>query len=224
MREIRFLDVYKRLFNHFGPRHWWPAETALEVIVGAILTQQVAWRNVETAIANLKRRNVFDPVSLLAVPDEELWELIRPTRFFRQKVARLKDLCRVVMEEFDGDLSAFLAQEPNALRTRLLAIRGIGKETADSIVLYAAKQPVFVIDSYTHRIFSRLGLTTGSESYDALQEQFVKNLPRDVGLFNEYHALIVALGHHICFNRNPDCARCPLNELCRHGLSNPDAD
>ncbi|MBU4533834.1 MAG: endonuclease III domain-containing protein [Eubacteriales bacterium] len=216
MDEAKYLDVFERLANHFGPRQWWPAETTFEVIIGAILTQQVAWRNVETAIANLKRRDVLDAARLLAVPDEELWELIRPTRFFRQKATRLKDFCRVVVDDYHGDLSAFLAQEAGILRARLLGLRGIGKETADSIILYASGQPVFVIDSYTHRIFSRLGLTSGSESYDKLQARFVQNLPQELVLFNEYHALIVTLGHHICRTQTPHCGQCPLNDICQH--------
>lgn len=215
MKQNTYVTIYKRLLDHFGPRHWWPAESRFEVIVGAILTQQVAWRNVETAIENLKRGGLLDPQMLLSAPDEDLWRMIRPTRYYRQKASRLKEFCRVLVEEYQADLSRFLTQDAKLLRTILLKMRGIGKETADSIILYAAGQPVFVIDAYTHRIFTRLGLAAGGESYDVLQAQFTSNLPRKTALYNEYHALIVALGHHICLNRNPKCALCPLADLCR---------
>ncbi len=210
-----YMEVYKQLLAHFGPRHWWPAETRFEVIVGAILTQQVAWKNVETAIDNLKGAGLLDPQMLLATPDEELWRLIRSTRYYRQKATRLKTFCRVLIEEYRGDLSAFLSLDLPDLRTILLKMHGIGKETADSIILYAAGQPIFVIDAYTHRIFSRLGLTSGRETYDALQERFMSNLPLEASLFNEYHALIVALGHHYCLRRKPRCVHCPLSDFCR---------
>ncbi|AZK59750.1 endonuclease III domain-containing protein [Candidatus Desulforudis audaxviator] len=210
------LDVYERLYAHYGPRHWWPAESAFEVIVGAILTQQVSWRNVEKAIANLKARDSLSVEGILALPHAELGLLIRPTRYYNQKTQRLKDVCLVIREDFGGDTGLFLQQEPGALRRRLLAVRGIGKETADSILLYAAGRPVFVIDHYTHRILKRLGLAHGGESYDQLQHLFEAHLPLNAALFNEYHALLVTHGHRLCLKTGPRCPECPLSDLCAH--------
>lgn len=215
LREL-LLDVFNRLLHHFGPRHWWPAETPFEVVVGAILTQQVAWRNVEKAIANLKEAGCLSPKGILAVPEEALWAMIRPTRFYRQKAARLREFCRMVVEEFEGNLDALFALDAPVLRSRLLAINGIGEETADSIILYAAQQPVFVIDNYTKRITARLGWQDGNVSYAALQRWFTEHLPRETALYNEYHALIDALGHNICLKEKPRCTECPLGGLCRH--------
>jgi endonuclease-3 related protein len=213
LREF-LLDVYGRLYRHFGPRHWWPADTPFEVIVGAILTQQVSWGNVEKAINNLKERQYLSVAGILALSHEELGLLIRPTRYFNQKAQRLKDVCRVIREEFGDDVDAFLKEETGALRNRLLKVRGVGKETADSILLYAAGRPVFVIDSYTHRILQRLGRAHGRETYDELQCLFESHLPRDVTLFSEYHALLVALGHHTCLKSRPQCSGCPLAGVC----------
>ncbi|MFZ5897577.1 MAG: endonuclease III domain-containing protein [Bacillota bacterium] len=213
MRE-HLLDVFNRLLDHFGPRHWWPAETPFEVVVGAILTQQVSWRNVEKAISKLKEAGCLSPQGILAIPEERLWELIRATRFYRQKAARLREFCRMVVEEFEGNLDALFALDTPVLRGRLLAINGIGEETADSIILYAAQQPVFVIDNYTKRIMARLGWQDANVSYAALQRWFTEHLPRETALYNEYHALIDALGHNICLKERPRCGDCPLNELC----------
>ncbi len=210
------MDVYRRLSAHFGPRHWWPADTPFEVIVGAILTQQVAWRNVEQAIGNLKEAGHLSVDGILSLSEEKLGLLIRPTRYYNQKARRLREICRLIQDNFAGDVEAFLNQEAAALRAQLLAVRGIGKETADSIVLYAAGHPVFVVDQYTHRILQRLGLAHGRESYDDLQRLFTSNLPRDAALFNEYHALLVALGHHICLKARPRCEVCPLGDVCAY--------
>ncbi|MEW6541316.1 MAG: endonuclease III domain-containing protein [Bacillota bacterium] len=215
MREF-LREVYERLYAHFGPRRWWPADSAFEVIVGAILTQQVSWKNVEKAIANLRAGNALSVRMILALPHVELGLLIRPTRYYNQKAQRLKDVCLMINEESGGDTMRFLQQEPGSLRRRLLAVRGIGRETADSILLYAAGRPVFVIDHYTHRILQRLGRAHGRESYDELQRLFEAHLPRDPALFNEYHALLVAHGHHLCLKTSPRCPECPLADLCAY--------
>lgn len=210
----KLLLVFKRLLEHFGPRYWWPAETPFEVVLGAILTQSVAWRNVEMAIENLKRLDLMAPERILSCPREVLEEAIRPTRYYRQKAERLRDFCRVLCQEFGEDLSAMFELEEEALRQKLLAVKGIGPETADSIILYAANKPVFVVDAYTKRVFSRLGFLAESLTYREVQEFFTANLPLDLYLFNEYHALIDALGQNICLATNPKCGDCPLKDMC----------
>lgn len=210
------LAIFDRLLQHFGPRHWWPAETAFEVIVGAILTQQVAWRNTAAAIARLKQEGCLSPQAILALSDPILWDLIRPTRFYRQKAERLRAFCRMLQEDYGGELDRLFALDVKALRRRLLALPGIGEETADSIILYAAGKPIFVIDAYTQRIFTRLGLIDRPMSYGALQNRIMELLPRDVSLYNEFHALLDGLGHHLCRRQNPCCSSCPLDDLCSH--------
>jgi endonuclease-3 related protein len=208
------MDVYDRLYGHFGPRHWWPADNSFEMIVGAILTQNVTWRSVTSAIANLKAASLLSLEGLLAVREEELSPLLRSTRYHIQKARKLQAFCQVVATEHGGDLDAFLSQDAVSLRRRLLNIYGIGPETADAILLYAAGKPVFVIDAYTNRIFHRLGYFPERISYREMQSFFMEHLPADVSLYNEYHAQIDALGHHICTAR-PHCDACPLAGNCR---------
>ncbi|MEW6771472.1 MAG: endonuclease III domain-containing protein [Bacillota bacterium] len=214
MREL-LLEIYQRLYDHFGPRHWWPAETPFEMIVGAILTQNVAWKGAAQAIANLKDRGWLEAERLLEAPEEELAAVLRPARYHFQKAQKLKDFCRVLVEEFGGNLSLFLAQETGPLRERLLAIRGIGPETADCIILYAAEKPIFVIDAYTHRIFHRLGVFPERARYAEMQAFFMRHLPHETELFNEYHAQLDALGHHVCLKRAPQCRTCPVLSFCK---------
>lgn len=211
-----WLATYRRLFDAYGPQHWWPGDTPFEVMVGAILTQNTAWSNVERAIANLRAAHALDGAALLDLPDTHLAELIRPAGYFNVKTRRLKSLCGYLRAE--GVLAAperLAAQAETAeLRRRLLAVHGIGEETADSILLYALDLPSFVVDAYTRRIFGRLGLLTGDESYAAIQAAFHARLPRDRALYNEYHALIVQLGKSACRPR-PKCQACPLSQVCR---------
>jgi endonuclease-3 related protein len=202
-----FHDV---LLAHFGPQKWWPAETPFEVMVGAILTQNTNWKNVEKAIANLRRENLLDPAALRALPLPRLAELIRPAGYYNIKAARLSHLLRVLVDDFRGDLSRFFDGSVAALRERLIAIKGIGPETADSITLYAAGKPAFVVDAYTFRLAARHNLIFEDASYDDLKSLFEDNLPCDAALFNEYHALIVCLGKTFC-RKAPLCASCPLN-------------
>ncbi|HEX8979424.1 MAG TPA: endonuclease III domain-containing protein [Parasulfuritortus sp.] len=206
---------YERLSAHYGAQHWWPGETPFEVMVGAILTQNTAWSNVEKAIANLKSAGVLHCPALLTLPDPELADLIRPAGFFNVKTARLKALCRFLAERGVAEQpEALVAQGGTAtLRHDLLAVHGIGEETADSILLYALGLPSFVVDAYTRRIFGRLGLLRGGESYRDIQRQFASRLPEDVQLYNEYHALIVQLAKLHCRPR-PRCAGCPLHSIC----------
>ncbi len=206
------LEIYERLYARFGAQKWWPAETPFEVMVGAILTQQVAWRNVEQAISNLKACGYLDVEMIHKTPVEVLKPHIRPTRFFNQKTMRLKALCALIYKHNGANIDAFL-QKQN-LRQLLLGLRGIGKETADSILLYAANRPIFVVDNYTARIISRIGHTTGKESYDTLQSLFHGHLEQNVALYNEYHALLVALGSNNCKKTNPRCSSCPLDDIC----------
>jgi endonuclease-3 related protein len=209
-------EIYQCLYVHFGPRHWWPADGPFEMIVGAILTQNVTWRSATTAIDNLKAAGLLSIEGLLSVTEDDLSPLLRPTRYHIQKARKLQAFCRVVAAEHGGDLGAFLAQETMGLRRRLLDIYGIGPETADAIVLYAAGKPIFVIDAYSYRIFHRLGYFPERISYREMQSFFMDALPRDTALYNEYHALIDALGHHICTAR-PRCDGCPLAGLCQTG-------
>lgn len=217
MLTERLQHIYRDLLAHFGPRHWWPATTPFEMVVGAILTQNTAWRNVEQAILRLKNRQVLSPGRLAALERTELEELIRPAGYFRQKAARLQDLAIYLEAEWQGDVRAWCAGPLTTARARLLERPGIGPETADSILLYAGQRPSFVVDAYTRRIFGRLGLLRGGESYAQVRALFMSHLPHEVDLFNEYHALIVELAKTFCRKRSPRCAACPLQTGCRHG-------
>jgi endonuclease-3 related protein len=208
-----FQAIHDRLYEAFGPQHWWPADTPFEVAVGAVLTQNTAWTNVERAIANLKEADVLGPRAILGLTDEGLAELIRPAGYFNVKARRLKALCQFLADEADGDLTALADRDTVALRHALLTVKGVGEETADSILLYALHRTVFVVDAYTRRIFERLGLLDPGHGYGAIQATFEAALPRDLALFNEYHALIVALGKDYC-KPKPRCAACPLRPLC----------
>ncbi len=211
--EDLLLEIYHRLYHHFGPQGWWPAETPFEVCVGAILTQNTNWQNVEKALAGLKARELLSPEALAEVPLEVLAELIRPAGYFRVKAQRLKHFLSFLMEEYQGKLELMAQEELETLRPKLLAVKGIGPETADSILLYALEKPVFVVDAYTKRLLLRHGLTTEEAGYHELQELFMRNLPRDPRLYNEYHALLVACGKTYCLSRKPRCAECCLEGL-----------
>lgn len=208
-----FRTVHDRLYAAFGPQHWWPADSPFEVAVGAVLTQNTAWTNVERAIANLKAAGCLDARTLHDLDPAELGELIRPAGYFNVKARRLQALCAFLLEEADGRPEALADRETSELRAALLDIKGVGAETADSILLYALHRPVFVVDAYTRRIFERLGLLGPGLPYAAIQDAFESALPRDRALFNEYHALIVALGKDYCKPR-PRCGGCPLRPSC----------
>lgn len=211
----KLMEIYERLLDQFGPRHWWPADTPFEVVVGAILTQSVSWSNVVKAINNLKSAELLDAYAIIHAPIEVIEEAVRPTRYYRQKAERLRTFCSTLMEESGGDLDKFFQPELADLRTKLLSMKGIGKETADSIILYAAEKPIFVVDAYTRRIFSRLGFFTEDVSYDEMQHFFMRHLEPVVPLYNEYHALIDRLGNQLCSNNKPKCTECPLQGMCR---------
>ena len=205
----KLLDIYRILFDHYGPREWWPAETPFEVVVGAILTQNTAWRNDEKAIANLKRFGPMTPEALFRLPEEALAEAIRPSGYYRRKGKRLRNFLAMLSDRFECRLDALFDLPTETLREELLAVSGIGPETADSILLYAAGRPVFVIDTYTIRILSRHELLPEETSYAEAQQWVTDHLPEDVQLFNEFHALLVNVGKDFCRPR-PKCSGCPL--------------
>jgi endonuclease-3 related protein len=211
----RLLHLYHTLLRAFGPQHWWPGESAFEMMVGAILTQSVAWTNVEKAILNLKASGVLSPQALREIAIERLAELVRPSGYYRAKAAKIKAL----VEHLDGygdDLDRFFDKDLDDLRTELLGIHGVGEETADAIILYAAEKPTFVIDAYTVRILDRLDLSPASPWYGAYKAWLEQHLPGDAGMFNEYHALLVRLGKDFC-KKTPNCTPCPLLSLCPTG-------
>ena len=210
--QKRLLKIYDKLYRHFGPRHWWPAETPFEVIIGAILTQNTSWKNVEKAIANLKKKNLLKPEKIHKLNNARLASVIKPAGFFNVKAKRVKSFVNFLFLRYNNNLKAMLSKPLAALRKELLDINGIGPETADSILLYAAGKPVFVIDAYTKRIFSRHKIVKDNVEYDELQRLFMDNLPRRPSLFNEYHALIVELGKTFC-KRKPLCKICPLKSI-----------
>ncbi len=214
MRD-KLQDIYSRLYAHFGPQHWWPqSDGAFEIIVGAILTQNTAWTNVEQALANLRRAGLLTPTRLHRSRRSRIARLIRPSGFFRLKTKKLQAFTRFLFEKHHGRLAQLFALDAETMRQELLAVYGIGPETADSIVLYAAHKPMFVVDAYTRRICSRLGLSRDDASYDELQQLFMRHLPRETKMYNEYHALFVALGKNVCRKRACKCSICPLHELC----------
>lgn len=204
--------IYSRLNNHFGDLHWWPADSSFEVILGAILTQNTAWQNVERAIENLKALNLLEPQLLYEMDHRVLEELIRPSGYFRIKAARIKNFLSFLQNHYDWDLKKMFQDDLWKLREKMLKIKGIGKETADSILLYAGHRPVFVIDAYTRRILSRHGMVASNISYDELQDYFMRNLPLDVSIYNQYHALIVNAGKTFC-RTVPLCEKCPLKSV-----------
>jgi endonuclease-3 related protein len=209
--------MYERLNRFFGDLHWWPGETPFEVAVGAILTQNTNWANVEKAIGRLKAEGVLEPRSLHNLDDEILAELIRPSGYFRVKTKRLKAFLEVLCGEFAGDLERMLSGDLLLARQRLLGIPGIGEETADSMLLYGGGRPVFVVDAYTRRILTRHGMLEGRPSYSEIQQLFMSHLSPDAGLYKQYHALIVETAKRYC-RKEPHCGDCPLRGIKpRHG-------
>ncbi len=205
----KLMEMYQALFKRFGPQHWWPADDPFEVMVGAVLTQNTNWANVERAIQNLKQSGVLDIERLHQMDTKELSLLIKPAGYYNIKAKRLKNFIEFLVGRYGGDLEAFFAQETSLLREGLLSVKGIGRETADSILLYAARRPVFVVDAYTYRILFRHGMVEEHISYDEMQALFMDNLEPDEALFNEFHALIVQAGKTYC-RPKPKCEGCPL--------------
>jgi len=208
---LDLMAVFQTMLKTYGPQGWWPGESAFEVMIGAILTQNTAWPNVEKAINNLKQAGIFSATALLDAPHNKVARLIRPSGYFNIKADRLRQFCGFLQAQ--GGEKALEKLETTALRKLLLGVKGIGPETADDILLYAFQRPVFVIDAYTRRIFSRLGMVSSDESYEVLRLGFESALEADVALFNEYHALIVCHAKQFC-NKKPRCEDCPLAAQC----------
>ncbi len=216
-------EVFERLLDQLGPQQWWPGESPFEVMVGAVLVQNTAWKNVERAISHLRDADALEPQRLAAMGLEELQELIRPAGYFRIKSKRLRNLLALVNDRYGGSLEAMRNADPCDLREQLLAVNGIGPETADSILLYSLEMPMFVVDAYTHRIFARHGWSGYRADYHQLQEEITSQLPKEVSVYNELHALLVNIGHHYCRKRNPECENCPLCDMLpESGIVEPD--
>ncbi len=227
--STRLLTIYDRLLGHYGPQQWWPGDTPFEVMVGAVLTQNTSWTNVEKAIANLKEKDLLDPERIVSAPAERLAARLKPAGYFNVKARRLRNLCRWYLD--NGGHARLSRWGTDKLRHALLSVNGVGRETADDILLYAFHRDVFVIDAYTRRIFSRLGLVGAEHGYEHLRQHFETKIKKErgagngqnppaktekralVGVFNEYHALIVNHGKDVCKVR-PRCSACCLNRHC----------
>ncbi len=212
-KKEMLLKIYNSLYNYFGPLNWWPGDTPFEIMVGAILTQNTSWSNVEKAINNLKKEYLLEPQNLYRINQEELAQLIKPSGYYNIKAQRLKNFVTFFVEEYGSSEKKMFSGDGEELRRKLLKVNGIGPETADSILLYAGGKPFFVVDAYTKRIFSRHKLISKDASYHQIQEFFIRNLDSNVELFNEFHAQIVMLGKTICTSKNPDCSKCPIAYL-----------
>ena len=208
----RLLKIYQALYKTIGPRGWWPGDSPFEVIIGAILTQNTSWKNVETAISALKDNHLLDPVKLIKVDEGILANTIRSSGFFNIKAKRIKNFIHFLFENYQGRLERMFSEHVNPLREKLLTINGIGPETADSILLYAGGKPIFVVDAYTKKILLRHNLISKADGYDETQALFMENLEKDVQMFNEYHALLVYVGKYFC-KRIPGCESCPMKGL-----------
>ena len=206
-------DIYRRLDDYFGSLNWWPAEDSFEVIVGTILTQNTNWKNVEKAIETLRLADLLSFDSLLHMPEEQLAGLIRSAGYYSLKARRLKNLLQMIAEDYDGDLTLLFSEDTPTAREVLLRVKGIGPETADSILLYAGEHPTFVVDAYTHRILSRHNMVPESCDYQTIQDLFMDNLDHDAAMFNQYHALLVMTAKRFCKKPEPLCDGCPLQPL-----------
>jgi endonuclease III related protein len=209
MRRI-LMNVYQRLSDQYGPQHWWPAREPFEVIAGAILTQSAAWVNVEKAITNLRAAKAMSPAALRELPQTEVARLVYPSGYYNAKAKKLKAFARWFGEKYHDSLDEMFDTETDTLREELLAVYGIGEETADSIILYAGNKPIFVIDAYTRRLIDRAGLPLTKNNYAGYQSFFMDNLPADAKLYNEYHALLVRQAKYVC-KKQPLCDQCCLN-------------
>jgi endonuclease-3 related protein len=206
------MEIYDILYHKYGPQHWWPGDTPFEIAVGAILTQNTNWGNVEKAINNLKREKALNAKRLHHIPPKKLASLIKPAGYFNVKTKRLRNFLDFLSNHYKGSMKRMEGKDPSLLRHELLQVNGIGPETADSILLYALGKPVFVIDAYTMRVLSRHDVVSDRATYHELQEIFHSNLPSDVKLFNEFHALFVRVGKEYC-KPKPRCGACPLEGI-----------
>jgi endonuclease III related protein len=210
-------EYYNSLFTALGPQHWWPGKTRFEIIVGAILTQNTSWKNVERAIENLRAAGLLSPVAIKRVPLRRLENLIRSSGYFRQKARKLKAFCEFLRSEYRGSLKRMFETPTIALREKLLVVFGIGPETADSILLYAGDHPVFVVDAYTKRMLARHGWIGDKAKYEDVRWMVERQFPGDGRRFNEFHALIVNTGKNFCRTQEPLCEECPLGRYLEEG-------
>ncbi len=208
----KIIEIYHKLYHAFGPQHWWPGGSPFEIAVGAILTQNTNWANVEKAIASLKNKRALSAKGIYEMKAEKLALFIRPAGYFNVKARRLKAFIHFLINDYHGSMGRMKNEKLDTLRTKLLNVHGIGPETADSILLYALDKPVFVIDAYTKRVLSRHSVINHDESYERIQDLFHETLKRDTELFNEYHALFVRLGKTYC-RKKPLCDGCPLEGM-----------
>lgn len=210
--KLKLKEIYHRLSLSFGQQHWWPGDTPFEIIVGAILTQNTNWGNVEKAIVNLKKARCLNPSALHKLSARKLAVLVKPSGFFNIKAKRLKNFMDFLFNEYGGRVSNMRKEQLPVLRKKILSVNGIGPETADSILLYALNKPIFVVDAYTKRVFSRHNILEHNTDYHDVQKVFMDGLKKNVKLFNEYHALIVRIGKEFC-RPKPLCGKCPLRNL-----------
>ncbi|MDD5059746.1 MAG: hypothetical protein PHY35_01335 [Candidatus Omnitrophica bacterium] len=202
---------FQRLYSFFGKQYWWPADSPFEVMVGAILTQNTSWANVEKAVLSLKNKKLLEPDKILKMAPKKLALLIKSAGYYNIKAKRLKNFLKFYFDNYNFSIKKISQVNLKNLRKQLLTVNGIGRETADSILLYALNKPIFVVDSYTKRILLRHGLVKEDADYPGVQEIFMRNLKKDAGIFNEYHALLVKLGKDYCHKKNPKCQECPLH-------------
>lgn len=216
MNKLDLLHIYQILRKHFGHREWWPGDSPLEIAVGAILTQNTNWKNVEKAIANLKQAGAMSYRALRDIENDALAQLIRPSGYFNQKTLKIKALIAFVERDYNGSLKRMFAEETLRLREGLLSVKGIGPETADSILLYAGGHISFVVDLYTYRVLTRHGWVGEDAKYDEMKSLFESGLPRELDLYNDYHAQLVAVGNQFC-RKTPTCEGCPLEKFLPNG-------
>lgn len=210
----KLFSIFNLLLSKFGKRYWWPGETQLEVVFGCILTQNVTWKNVQDAIIKLKANNLIDIENIINIDTATLAQHLISTRYYNQKAVYLQSFCQFLKENYEGSLDKLFLNDIGTLRKILLSLKGIGKETADSIILYSASKPIFVVDLYTKRIFSRMGFFHKESTYDEVQKFFESNIPHDLYLFNEFHALIVLLAQISCKSSKPNCSECVVKQFC----------
>ena len=215
-------NIYNRMLAHYGEQRWWPADTPFEMMVGAVLTQATSWTNVEIAIARLKDADALSPAAIRCMDIEALASLIYSSGFYNAKARKLSALAQFLGDAYTDDIDAMRSEDGAKLRRELLGVKGIGEETADAILLYALGKPSFVIDAYTRRLISRLGIAPDSEAYSAYQKLFSDNLQQDTAMFAEYHALIVQHGKEAC-RKTPVCEGCCLRSVCPTGRAYTEA-
>ena len=216
MMKEKLLEIYQKLYRAFGPQDWWPADSDFEVAVGAILTQNTSWSNVEKAIENLKRSKCLSFAKMRRLSEKKLAQLIRPAGYYNIKAKRLKNFFRFLWKNYRGSFKRMKSKDTLVLRTELLSVCGIGPETADSILLYALGKPIFVVDTYTRRIMSRHDVIKESYGYHDIQKVFMDRLRHDARIFNEYHALLVKCAKEFCKKDKMNCSACPMGHRGPH--------